>query len=128
MHKDYEHWHKVKSKINSSEKRPLFKEREIWWCHLGVNVGDEQDGKGSGYLRPVLIIKKFNRNFFMGVPLSTQIKEKPYYHLFNFNGKAQSAILSQTKPIDSKRLHNKMGRINNDEFDAIKEKIKSYVF
>ncbi len=30
------------------------------WCSIGINVGDEEDGKNELYERPVLVIKKFN--------------------------------------------------------------------
>jgi hypothetical protein len=37
---------------------PFYHKREIWWCSLGVNVGFEQDGTGTNYDRPVLVICK----------------------------------------------------------------------
>ena len=31
------------------------------------------------YNRPVLIVRKFNPHIFFGVPLTTKIKQNPYY-------------------------------------------------
>jgi len=31
---------------------------------LGKNIGYEQDGNGSGFSRPVLVVKKFNNQMF----------------------------------------------------------------
>ena len=104
MIKDFDIWNIQKKNTHQSHGRPMFSEREIWWCSLGVNVGDEQDGKGTSFSRPVLVLKKFNRNIFVGVPLSTQLKDKSYYHRINFKGKEQSVILSQIRLLDAKRL------------------------
>lgn len=58
MHtKDFEGWIKVKQKIHAAQREhlPIFNERQVWWCSIGVNVGDEEDGKNALYHRPVLI-------------------------------------------------------------------------
>jgi hypothetical protein len=44
--KDFDGWNKVK-KFTEQRERPLFHEKEIWWCLFGVNVGSEQDGEGK---------------------------------------------------------------------------------
>ena len=61
MQKDFDSWAEVKKKIHEKGFNSYFKERDVWWCRLGVNIGDEEDGKGNSFLRPVLVIKKFNR-------------------------------------------------------------------
>ena len=118
----------LKKKVNNFEKRALFKEREVWWCRLGTNVGDEEDGKGDLFARPVLVFKKFNHNIFLGIPLSTQIKEKRYYHKFHFKGREQSLMLSQLRLIDAKRLLNKAGNLPEPEIERIKESLKNLIF
>ena len=56
-------WSKKKIEINNSNKYPrFFKEREIWWASIGSNVGSEEDGKNNDFERPVLILKKFNKD------------------------------------------------------------------
>jgi hypothetical protein len=37
------------------------------------------DSKNQFYNRPVLIMRKFNPHIFFGVPLTTKIKQNPYY-------------------------------------------------
>ena len=62
MYKDYKIWTPIKREINNSNLRPFgCKEREIWICNLGENIGFEEDGKGKDYTRPVLILKVFNK-------------------------------------------------------------------
>jgi mRNA interferase MazF len=73
MKKDYSEWHEKKTDIElSSETRVFFHEREVWWCSLGANVGFEQDGKGIKFARPVIVFKKFNKEVFWALPLSTK--------------------------------------------------------
>lgn len=128
MNKNFDGWNEIKKNLDSSSKKLLFKEREIWWCNLGLNVGDEENGKGEKCTRPVLIIKKFSGKLFVALPLSTAIKDKFYYHKFEFKGKEQSVILSQIRLLDAKRLLSKMGSIPDPDFDKIKEKVKNLIF
>ena len=125
--KDFDIWNTHKKSINSSESMPTITEREIWWCHLGVNIGHEQDGKGMQSQRPILIVKKFNHRLCWAIPLTTQIKENKHYHYFEFLNKPQCALLTQMKLIDAVRLNKKMGRLGKEEFKNIREKLKLYL-
>ena len=60
MNKDFKGWHKDKEIIHNEKPRVFFHEREIWFTYLGVNIGFEQDGQGDKFLRPVIILRKFN--------------------------------------------------------------------
>ena len=71
MEKDYKIWTPVKTNINNNGAHPRgYKEREIWICNVGENIGFEEDGKGNEFIRPVLILKVFNKQFCHIVPLS----------------------------------------------------------
>lgn len=126
MRKDFWKWHTIKSVLHNDRPRPYFKEREVWFGHLGENVGYEQDGKGAEFLRPFIVIKKFNNDLFWGIPLTTQIKPgHPYYFTFTFrNGVLNSAILSQLRLLDAKRLKYKAGQLPTDTFMALKTQIR----
>ncbi|MCD6035288.1 MAG: hypothetical protein K0R63_1029 [Rickettsiales bacterium] len=129
MLKDFDRWTIIKKQSHHEELRLLFKERDVWWCRLGANVGDEQDGKGGMFTRPVLIIRKFNKRVFIGLPFSSVIKEeRPFYHKFTFKGKEQSVILSQIRLLDAKRLSHKLGVVSEDDFEEIKRKAQSLIF
>ena len=40
----------------NAEIEPLyFRDGEIWWARLGVNIGYEMDGKNSNFARPVTV-------------------------------------------------------------------------
>jgi mRNA-degrading endonuclease toxin of MazEF toxin-antitoxin module len=92
----------------------------IW----GINVGYEQDGTGSIGERPVIIIKGFSKFVCLAIPLTTSKKKNPYhFDVGLIEDRYAFAILSQIKLIDTKRLINKMGYIDQDKFEYQKVKI-----
>ncbi|MDR1422439.1 MAG: type II toxin-antitoxin system PemK/MazF family toxin [Coriobacteriales bacterium] len=121
-HKDYREWMLVKAGINNESDRPVgFKEREIWLCNIGENVGYENDGKGGRFTRPVLIVKAFNRQTCFVVPLSTTPKRTVYHFVFDGNtGKESVALLSQPRTVDASRLNRKIGMVSEQDFKVIK--------
>jgi mRNA interferase MazF len=130
MTKDYTNWHKAKTNINDLQNRPFFHEREIWFCYAGLNVGFEQDGNGEDFLRPILIVKKFNNEIFWAIPLtkSDKLKDSRYYYSFSFIDNVISlAVLSQMKLIDAKRLARQIGVMREDDFKKVKEKLKAFL-
>ena len=94
--KDFDQWNNIKKETHKRITDDVyFKEREVWWVRLGVNIGFEQDGTGEQYARPVVVIKKYNPEVFLIVPLSTTGKRgKYYFSIGNIDGKEAVAILS----------------------------------
>lgn len=82
------------------------------------------NGKSDFFTRPVLILKRFNKNIFFGIPLSTQIKDGNFFFTFNLNDEKSNALLVQGKTFDVKRLEKKIGMISKDEFSELKIKLK----
>ena len=111
--------HKDKAKI------VFFDEREIWWAYLGQNVGTELNGKNDRFNRPVLIIKKFNREMLWILPMTTTDKESRYYLPTAFeNGQKQSkVVLSQIRTISSLRLIKKQRTLPETEFKTVRAKL-----
>lgn len=120
-------WTKVKIRIHISEKFLFFREREIWWASLGINIGYEQDGKNDKFERPVVILKKFNKDVLWIVPTTTKEKTGQYYYEFTFKNRKMRVILTQLRLISSKRLLRKIGMFPDDDFQNIKEIIKSFL-
>jgi len=121
MKKNFQKWHNKKAKIDEIIKRPFFHEREIWFCHLGANIGFEQDGSGEEFLRPLIIIRKFNNEVFWAVPLTKTEKKTQFYFHFSFGSEASVAILSQIWLIDGRRLSYKIGDMTESDFLRIKK-------
>jgi mRNA interferase MazF len=127
--KNFDEWNEVKKNLESKKSNLFFNEREIWWCSLGLNLGFEQDGNGKNYDRPILIIKKFNNDIFLCLPLTTSKKQNKFYIDCGLveSEKAQ-VIISQFRLIDKKRLIRKIQRIDKDLFRIIKyEFIKMFI-
>lgn len=123
MKKDFKKWHNRKEDINDNKARPFSHEGEVWFCSLGANVGFEQDGIGANFLRPVLILRKFNQEICWGVPLTRNQKKSKYYFAFDLNGERSVAILSQIRLIDGKRLQYKIGSISQTALREIKKRL-----
>ncbi len=131
MNDEYNTWNEVKQKIQKEELLVGFKSRDIFYVKMGKNIGYEQDGKGEEFVRPVVIVKGFNKYMFFAIPLSTKIKEGRFYHSFKFekNGKimTNNALLSQMRLFSTKRLLNKIGVMKNDDFKEMKIKFKELI-
>lgn len=125
--KDFDNWNKRKKEIN--ERQPNFyHEREIRWCSLGVNVGFEQDGTDDKYRRPVLILKGFSRHVCLVVPLTTSKKQNPYHISVGvIEDKKASAVISQIRLIDSKRLHDRLIILNEEKFEEIRKAVRGLI-
>lgn len=127
MEKDFDKWNIRKKETHAKQSVPLFSEREIWWCALGVNIGFEEDGKGLNYLRPVLIVRKFNKNIFYGLPITSKKKEDIFHAIIDSGEVKGSVILSQMKLIDSKRLSHLFSKITDKELNEVKKKLKELI-
>lgn len=108
---------------------PTVRQREIWWCSIGVNVGVEQDGENDLYERPVLIIRKFNHRHFIGVPLTTQLKDFPFRHTLYYRNEAEGqvregqALLSQMRSYDAMRLTRYVAKLGPKQFKELLEEV-----
>ncbi len=124
MTKKFISWIFNKIIIDKTYKETPINEHEVYWCSLGENIGFEQNGKGEDFRRPILIFKKFNNNMFCGIPMSTKIKDNKYYVKVLLKDIEQSAIISQLRVLDSKRLDQFIGHISREDFTRIKNRIK----
>ena len=135
MPKDFDRWNEHKKVIHAdTAARVFFHPRELWFSHIGTNIGFEQDGRGDQSLRPILVIRKFNNQVLWGLPLTLCEKpDNPYYAPFRYAAFPEVArapllsavaILSQLRLIDAKRLRYKIGTVPSTEFAPIKEKVR----
>ena len=92
-----------------------------------MNIGHEENGKSQFFSRPVLVVRKFNKHLFFGIPLTTKIKENIYYHKINFKGEDQCAMLSQLKIFESKRMGSRMGDLPHGQFNEIRKRVAKII-
>ena len=129
MHKNYQIWTPVKIKTNNSLDRPTkFRAGQVWRCKIGENIGVEMDGKGDSFLRPVLILKRYGNDAFLGVPLTSQVKPpRPFYYPIHIGGRNGLVIISQLRFWDATRLTSFVDKLEPTEFKSIKNHIAAYL-
>ena len=126
--KDFDSWNIQKKIIHNLGKNKYYHPRDIWWCSLGTNIGFEQDGTGVKKARPITIISGFSKNVCLIIPLTTSQKNSKYYlKIGKVSNKNASAIISQIRLIDTKRLIKKIGVINKSKFEEIKKAVKDLI-
>lgn len=125
--KTFGDWILLKDKLHNRNKIPVFKQAEIWWCSIGFNVGHEENGKNQLFNRPILVLRKFNNHLFLGVPLTSKIKENIFYRKISFKGMMQSVMIAQMRVMDSKRLTHKMGEMSEEQFQMIRREVKEMI-
>lgn len=126
MNKEFDLWNTKKKVIHSLSERVYYHEREVWWCSLGINVGFEQDGTGKNFDRPVVIIKGFNSNVcFVAALTGKKRAGKYYFYLGRIAGREASAILSQVRLVDTKRLVRKIMTLDEWRFEKLKTALKA---
>ena len=127
--KDFDRWNSEKKAIHKAPGAKFCYPREVWWCALGVNVGFEQDGTGRNFDRPVAVIRGFNERLFFAVALTGKRKEGKYYFpLGMISGREASAVLSQVRLIDAKRLVRKMETLDEKVFGELKNALQRALF
>jgi mRNA interferase MazF len=123
--KNFTNWFTLKPKLDgNNHKPPLVNIGDIWWCHMGENIGTEISGKSGSFTRPCIILIKFSQYTFFVIPCSSKNKEGSWYVSFWHNSKAMIAVLSQARSVDYRRLQNKMGRLDDADMNNIKTKMK----
>ena len=122
MQKDFDRWNNKKKALNANDTEPLyFREGEIWWAHLGVNIGYEIDGKKLNFARPVIVLRKYNKYSFLALPLTTRGTPNPYkLPVGNVAGKQAFGVVSQLRNIDSRRLYQKIAWLPRDALLVIR--------
>ena len=126
--KDFDSWNKEKKSLeNVGHDILAFHEREIWWCSIGLNLGDEQDGKNELFERPVLVLKKFNNKVCWALPMSTKPKDGIYYHNLEHEGKVFTVILSQLRLTSVKRFRRFVRKISPHQFELIQNKLINFI-
>lgn len=106
----------------------VVKRGDIFYADLGPVVGSEQDG-----IRPVLIVQNDIGNKYsptiIAVPITTKIKPNLPTHIPIKKGKfgllRDSVILiEQVRTLDKKRLKEKIGSLDKENLDKVKNALK----
>lgn len=126
MTKDFDQWNNRKKEIQHDGIGRFYHEREIWWCSLGVNIGNEHDGGGLMFQRPVLIVKGLSAHTCVVIPLTTSRSEHPMrIPLGNIGGKESAVVISQLRVVDTRRFTERLNILNKSIFEDIRKTIRT---
>lgn len=127
---EYAKWTKDKSKIKFQKNIPTFPitNNFIYWCHLGINIGSEQNK-----IRPAIIIRtQTNSPICTILPLtSVRLNDKKWYHI-DLQEKNSTAMIEQVRNISKlrvlnpKRTNGLMNRITPDDLNNINKALGNY--
>lgn len=125
----YDKWNEVKKHTQKKKRKLGMKSREIFWVKIGQNLGSEEYGKGKDFARPVIVVRRLTSDLFIGIPITTTIKNNDYFHSFTYMNKSRgmienSAMILQVKTFSIKRVLSKIGTVDKENFDKILDKTK----
>lgn len=126
--KNFDEWNLFKKALEKSDSNKIyFYEKEIWFCSIGLNIGSEQDSRNKRFSRPVLVLKKCNRHTFIGIPLTSKISDFSDRVQINIGEVKAVVLLSQLRLFDTKRLLRKYHVLSTDDFEKVRQSLKSFL-
>lgn len=115
-------WLKLKITLDSTSHRPpLVDGRDIWWISFGKNIGSEINGKSRLFSRPGVILKKLSNRFYLVAPTTSKDHTGSWYVKITYTNRHTYVCLHQIRTLDYRRLSNKIGQIDDEQFNRIKE-------
>ncbi|MDB5265939.1 MAG: hypothetical protein JWM39_652 [Parcubacteria group bacterium] len=118
--KDFDTWNESKKLLDTQAGTRFTHAREVWWCSLGVNIGAEIDGKNENFERPVVIMKVYNRDMVLVLPLTSKKNDNRFHCSIRVGDRISWAKLTQIQVISTKRLLRKIDMVNETDFKKLK--------
>lgn len=126
--KDFENWSCLKQELHRKISRVTAREGEVWFCSVGVNVGNEIDGKHQWFERPVLILKCWGPDSFLGVPMTNKIKHTDYCMTVTVRDKPRGVMVTQLRLFDRRRLLRRVGEVSLRDFNDVRWRLCILLF
>jgi len=127
MQKDFDGWSKRKQRINAKRAAAYAHPREVWWCSLGVNIGAETDGKNRNFERPVLVMRVYNKDTLLVLPITSKAKDDAFHQRIAVRVGPVWVKLTQSRVISSQRLLRKVDTIPEETFNDVQEAFRRFV-
>jgi mRNA interferase MazF len=121
--KEFDKW-TVQKKILSGKAgaTKYVKSGDVWWCALGVNIAHEQDGKDAEFVRPVLILKRFNQRLVLIVPLTHGTSQQNFAVSFTTR-ETHVLLVNQIRALSTNRLLRRAFRLPDRKFDSVRGEV-----
>ena len=84
-------------------------------------MGYEIDGKSKLFSRPVVIFKKLTHGFYFVIPLTTQLRDGSWYVSISQRKRAMRVCLHQSRAIDYRRLWSKLGELDDEDYQKVRD-------
>ena len=127
MQKDFDKWNKEKKRIHNTSRKVYAYPREVWWCALGVNVGAETDGKSDNFERPVLVLRVYNKETLLVLPITSKEKKDVFHIPVSMKVGTVWVKLTQARVISHSRLLRKVDVLADKEFQKVRIGFMKYV-
>ncbi|HEY4521129.1 MAG TPA: type II toxin-antitoxin system PemK/MazF family toxin [Candidatus Paceibacterota bacterium] len=118
--KDFDRWNALKKNLHEREINAFAYAREIWWCSIGINIGAETDGKHDNLERPVIVMKIYNKETLLVLPITSKPKADKFHYKIHAGKHTGWVKLTQPRVISHKRLLRKVAILGEVEFKALK--------
>ena len=125
--KDFNGWIDLKKRLHGRADATYAHERDVWWCALGANVGSEIDGKNDNFERPVLILRAYNKDMLLIVPMTGKERHEAFYRRVLVGSTANWIALTQIRVISNKRLLRKVGILAEDQYLLVKKSLQAFL-
>lgn len=128
MDKNFDDWHRLKKKLNDHKPCVIPREGEVWFCSIGVNIGFEIDGKHKFYERPILVLKTWGPDSFLGVPMTSKLRESDYCMIVSVRDVPRGVVISQLRLLDRRRLLRRVGELAMRDLNAVRWRLCVLLF
>jgi mRNA-degrading endonuclease toxin of MazEF toxin-antitoxin module len=91
-----------------------------------LNVGEGVFGKGTNFMRQVLVFKKLTRNSFLAIPLTGSEKIGSWYVPIQLSSRKSFLMLDQARILDKRRLQRKIVILESATFQLIKGAFREF--
>lgn len=126
--KDFNSWNDKKKLTDNRKVNFNVNEREVWWTSLGLNIGVEANGKNDEFERPVLVLKKFNKDMVWVLPITSQSKSNLFHEDFIFRDDTYYIAITQIRTLSTKRFLRKSGMISKSDFERMRKRVASFLW
>ncbi|MDO8604673.1 MAG: type II toxin-antitoxin system PemK/MazF family toxin [bacterium] len=104
---------------------------------MGVNVGAEVDGKNENFERPVLVVRVYNKETMLVLPITSKEKSDDFHYEIKIHAKNSETReeytksvwikLTQARVISNNRLLRKVDIVHQEDFAKVVEAFRKYI-
>jgi len=94
---------------------------------MGLNIGAEIDGKNDNFERPIIVIRAYNTETLLALPITSKEKKDQFHIPISVRIGTVWVKMTQARVISSYRLLRKLDVVSENEFEKVKKALVSYI-